>query len=321
MATAEEVMALAKEVDKYSVKAFTGIVSRAGISTSAAKILISCFKETTIAECINAISAHMSVFEYQGFDPAVTLRELLTKFEAKKYKGRSSLAKAPDSNYKAGDFNTDMSYLISLFLTRGTNWANIKKKSTAELVHIMDHLAALYSIKVTREKNESSPGPRIITLSRIAASLPHITVGLFLKDIGRTLLPMEKYGMESLERVALAPSLASLLPTQPAGKTEDGEEDDEFVPHHMMVWISFMNDKVLHSKDKKFTPADQLVQFHMAAYKSMSTTPEQRRYYAIAFALCEENGAYQKWVRVCDRKAREHLGKIADFDEHLPIVE
>ena len=182
------------------------MATKGALTASAVKTLIDCFNEPNIRACVEAIQSNSEILAYQGFDPAITIKILLEKHEtAIKKEGITDL------KLNRTDFNAVMSYCIAIFLTRGTNWDNIKRKSTLDLQRIMDYLSSNYAIRTKQSKEKGAPEPKVITLSRIAASLPHITVTLFHAGIGRTLLPEDKYQLGNIPRVLLCPNIASLL--------------------------------------------------------------------------------------------------------------
>ena len=188
---AEQLEALLEGVAAHSKNAITAIAARGALTESSVKILMCCFNEADIQACVEAVRANSEVLAYQGFDPAVTLKILLEKHEVAARKPA-----APGLGIDYTDFNCVMRYCIAIFLTRGTDWGNIKKKSTPELQKIMDHLANNYAIRITNPKEKTAPEPKVITLSRVAASLPHITVTLNESGVGRTLLPKDNYSQE-----------------------------------------------------------------------------------------------------------------------------
>ena len=184
---ADQLEALLSGVAAHSKNAISALAARGALTEKAVKTLISCFNEQDIRACVEAIRANSEILAYQDFDPAVTIKILLEKHEAAIRKEGIS-----DLKLNRTDFNAVMSYCIAIFLTRGTNWENIKRKSTLDLQRIMDYLSNNYAIRTKQSKEKGAPEPKVITLSRIAASLPHITVTLFHAGIGRTLLPEDK---------------------------------------------------------------------------------------------------------------------------------
>ena len=131
-------------------------------------------------------------------------------------------------------------------------------------------------------KEKAAPEPKVITLCRIAASHPHITVSLFQGGIRRTLLPEDKYQIGVFPRVLLCPKISSLLYSEPQKSKAD------FGPHNLILWVNYLNDKVLHSKDSKYTTPRELVQYYAAAYNSSVTVSEQRKFYCRRLGLIND---------------------------------
>ena len=138
----EKLEELLQGVAEHSKIAISAIATRGALTESAVLTLKNCFDEMTIKACVDAIKENAEILAYQGFDPAVTLKILLEKHEKVVLKPGSV-----DLGFDHTDFNNVMSYCISIFLTRGTHWINIKKKSLPALQKVMDHLAATYAIR------------------------------------------------------------------------------------------------------------------------------------------------------------------------------
>ena len=241
----EKLEELLQDVAMHSKLAVSALT---GMTEGAVKTLIECFDVMAIKACVDAIKENAEILAYQSFDPAVTFKILLEKHE--KVVSKPGYV---DLGFDHTSFNNVMSYCISIFLTRSTNWLNIKKKSLPALEKIMDHLASTYAIGTFSPKEKAVPEPKVITLSRIAASLSHITITLFDAGIGRTLLPEDKYQVGVFPRVLLCPNVSSLL------YSESQSDSCGWAPHNLMLWINYLNDKVLHSKDSKYTIPRELV--------------------------------------------------------------
>ena len=88
-----------------------------------------------------------------------------------------------------------------------------------------------------------------------------------------------------------------------------------------MLWINFLNDKVLHTKDGRYTPARELVQYYAAAFNSTMTMSDQRRHYCRKLQLIGEDLKYTKAIKEADLRAQERLLAVPDnvFAELIPI--
>nr|APG79270.1 hypothetical protein [Hubei bunya-like virus 2] len=314
VATAVEINAAATNLTEYAKKCFTHLAKQGGFTADHLQTLAGIFDETSINACVETIKADSEAFVYQGFSPALTLK-LLIAAHIKMTEKKSGVPSKEVVGFNVSDFNEAMSYAIALFLTRGTNWPNIKKRSTARLVKIMDHLSGTYSIRATKPKpDDGAPEPKVITLARISAALPHITVSLFKSNVGRTLVPEDKYQLEDAPRVLLSPNVASLL-------VVDSSEPKGFTPHHVVLWVNYLNDKVLHSKDKKFTEPRQLVQYHSAAFNSTATDVDFRKSFCKKFDLTDASNKYLDSVVKADARCLVLLNDVPGgiFKEVLPI--
>lgn len=309
---------LLESVSKHSAGTFQALQSQALMTEAQLGVLSRCFNEVTIEAMVKAIVATKDIFEYQGFSPAVTLK-ILVAAHLTKYPDDKTSKKLEEENKRIGfntqDFNTAMSYAIAIFLTRGTNWDSIKKKSVATLAPLMEHLAGVYRIKTSKPKaSEPAPDPKVITLARISASLPHITATLFSAGIGRVLMSESKYGVGDFPRILLCPNIASLLSFETSGNAA-------WAPHNLMVWINYMNDRVLHSKDKKYTDARSLIQYHLAAFNSITSDKSYRKEYSTRLGLLSEEEVYKPAIKAADKAALEKLRALpsGDFHELVPI--
>jgi hypothetical protein len=102
-------------------------------------------------------------FEYQGFDARQCFENL---------KG-----KAKNSGKNQEDFRKDMVMLISVYLMRGTNIENIKKKMNSEGMRKLNGLIATYGIMRRPNKGDD------ITIHRLASIFPLIAFSILSKGI------------------------------------------------------------------------------------------------------------------------------------------
>ena len=259
-----------------------------------------------IDEIVKNFDQIAASFAYQGFEPVKMARLLISRSLSEKRTGEvAELWSAKDG------FGKDMAILIGIYLSRGTNLAKIYKTCIKSVCDFIDIMMVVYSIHMRKagEKVERrSLDNDTVTLPRIAACFPIITVKMFNEGIGKTICA--DYGLGDVDRCLLSPMMIAILPL---------EKSD--TAHHIILWKSCMDDKVLHKKDKKLTLPKQLVVYHMANHKSKAIQPNDRIKACVEFGLCNEDGVFHKKYQDLDKLALRLLTELKGnpFAERIPI--
>ena len=131
-------------------------------------------------------------FDYQSFNPALTLHILLKLHKMKMAQvAKDKADKVAVTDFPLGSkvfkrdkpFLKDMVMCIGLFILIETSWLKVKDKSKEKMVDIMSCIYTMYRIESKKTQKEVLKLTNMsITLSRIVAALPLLTYILW--DIG-----------------------------------------------------------------------------------------------------------------------------------------
>jgi hypothetical protein len=214
------------------------------------------------------------IAKYQGFNPREIIKQLLDLYTTTKEDilADPSGLETIEAEIKVGnemqhfrfsnnqDFHQDMQFICMMFITRGAAFDKIMRKSTETMSRVMNLLKVKYNINTTKRRPGTSLDSKTITIPRIAASFPAITVGLFHKNFGRSIIDSSQLFAEiDLPRAIFSPMIASVLP-----KTNNA-------PLAVILLIAVKTDDVLHQTDNK-TALQALFQYLMASYNSTAVT-------------------------------------------------
>lgn len=201
----ERVKQITRKVDLASQ--LTAMMSEQGISDEEVGQMMHAINLETLAEDLPFAKALVEVTKYEGFNPRVMAAILLASHKSyrEKVRNRSLPAEVIEETLKMpqGDFNfrfsndeefkSDMQFIDIVFLTRGAMFDKIKGKSGESMKRLMDMMKAKYNINTRKRKPGTILDSKTVTIPRIAASFPQVTVGLFHKDLGRCLVDPYAY--------------------------------------------------------------------------------------------------------------------------------
>nr|DBA44331.1 TPA_asm: nucleocapsid [Cotesiavirus chinense] len=181
-----------------------------------------------------------------------------------------------------GPFLDDMYFLISTFLIRGSSIDKISKKSTEAMVQILDHLTAKYMIAKQKRKAGSALDPKIVTLPRICATFPTLTVDIFVQcqTIRYLVEPTSVFPgltMKDYPRALWSPMIASVIPNKK-------------VPVYILYSLALATDNLLHDKREERTNPLKLADYLLASCKSTATTESNKREKCIAWNILKPDG-------------------------------
>ncbi|KAH0539601.1 hypothetical protein KQX54_006023 [Cotesia glomerata] len=214
------------------------------------------------------------IMQYQGFDPKTMAKILISKhlsFNAKKGEGDQTeieyqVSKDVKKKWNMyGPFHDDLCFLIYTFLTGST------------VKNILEHIITKYSIHKATGANKRKAGtsldPKVVTLSRISAAFPTITVSIFNDSEIRYRVPpstiFESELVDPIPRAFWSPMMASVFPK-------------DLIPLKALYAMALATDNVLHEKIAERTPVMKLVHYLLASCKS-TVVPER-----IKLAKCLE---------------------------------
>lgn len=231
---------------------------------------------TTISLEIRSLKALREVMKYEGFDPKIIMKKML---EAHTLTHQNILADA-DSKWSMTievetegvktvvdmsndmEFHVDVQHLCLIFISRGAAYDKIFKKSGKPMQELMSILKEKYGITTIRRQPGTQLDANVITLPRIAATFPTVTVELFHQGLGRTLVEPSEIVGRNVEwpRAFLSPMVASMIPHV------------DHSPKAQLLAIAVAIDDLLHQTDTK-TKLKALFQYMMASYQSTAINP------------------------------------------------
>lgn len=113
--------------------------------------------------------------DYQGFNPTELLELILKKANQDETSGEFVIKDDDDKVIltltKRGNLRQDLALFVLLFVSRGTNWEKIKKKTIDQWVEVYNYKTAKYGIL-----SKTPPGgyqKTYLTVSRLASCVPH----------------------------------------------------------------------------------------------------------------------------------------------------
>nr|QPL15371.1 nucleoprotein [Hymenopteran phenui-related virus OKIAV275] len=307
MATPAEVTSFltseAPRLDNGVVAAFTDFAASVNAETGDLDNILSLYELSRAESVISLITEKKSIYEFQGFNPKDMSLVLYSAYKSFRGSGMIDLGEGNTYN-KMASFSDDMANICAIFTMRGANWENILKKSTEGLKRLMTHLRVKYNINIVKRNAKSRLDPKTVTLARIAACMPQFTVKAYISGLGRELTPMKKLfpGLDGLPKALCSPMVLSILPT------------DNFRPvAAAFFYVSYMTDRVLHSKDKDYTDPSSLSDYFFAAHKSTVLEDPARVFYCKNFDLITENGAWNPLLITAAKRVEANMAG----DEYL----
>lgn len=162
-------------------------------------------------------------------------------------------------------FMRDMGIICQMFILRGAAVQKIEQKST----DMMKFIVSLMKVKYTIDTNKRAPGRQIpsdvITISRIAACFPSVTVTLFVRDLGRHLVDPEIifHGVILPPKALFSPMVASTFPVTTTK------------PLAPLLLIAIHTDNLLHRVAER-TGLRNLFTFLKASYNSNAMTEKSK---------------------------------------------
>ena len=172
-------------------------------------------------------------------------------------------------------------------------------------------LKVKYNINTVKRRPGVSLDARTITVPRIAASFPGITVGLFHHGLGRMIVDGSALFPDCpLPRAIFAPMMPSMIPAL------------ENSPHAILLCMAVKVDDVLHQTDNK-TGLMSLYQYLMASINSTAFTDRYKVKCCLDWGvLVRDNGRYKypPGLIACRQRAKEIISQSRPNDVNLMEV-
>lgn len=234
--------------------------------------------------------------QYQGFDVKIVLKAMRSSYDSymktESHQSSSETLRVGDESKNFAYSNRekmmeDISFMIFLFSTRGSDWGKVRSKSIKIVQEIMDWLKEKYNIDTSKNLPGVSLKPEAITLPRIAACFPMKVCDYFHKGFGKPLCSLEELTQDPGVLSTVSKSLlCSYFPACMPSSWVKINTSIHFVP----FWVAVLNDNVLHRADKKFTPLQNMFSYYSASYKSNATPLKSRTAWCIQRGLSNESG-------------------------------
>lgn len=305
----------------------TSVISELNLSDEDAKTYFSTIDSSVMNQDIRFITALSEIARYEGFNP----RQMMSML----FKSHKDTATAISQNDEAFTeiktnieidgivsefkftnnmaFMSDMEFICLMFITRGAAYEKIMKKSGDTMENCMKMMRAKYNINVGTRRPGSSLDSKIVTIPRIAATFPNVTINLFHKGFGRLIFDKNLLfpGVE-VPRALLSPMMPSMLP-----KVND-------VPLAVMLAVAVKTDDVLHQVTNK-TSLQALYQYMIASYSSAATTERVKCKYAVEWGLGIRSGlnqvfSYNDSVKGLRSRAKDSIRESRPHDGNLESI-
>lgn len=300
----------------------TSLITELNLTDNEAKKVFRTLDREELQRELPLVKAFQELAKYQGFNPREILKLLVEAHERSENEGGD-----PDSiDFEVMvdgqvvkkrftskmPFHQDMEFICLMFVTRGAAFDKIQKKSTEAMVSIMNLLKVKYNINTVKRRPGISLDARTITIPRIAASFPGITVGLFHHGLGRMIVDGSALFPDcQLPRAIFAPMMASMIPSTL-----------ENPPLAILLCMAVKIDNVLHQTDNK-TGLMSLYQYMMASVNSTAFTDRYRTKCCADWGvIVRDNGGsrYVPGVLACRQRAKEIISQSRPNDTNLMEV-
>ncbi|CAL1685180.1 unnamed protein product [Lasius platythorax] len=182
--------------DRNYASQLTSLISEQGLTDAEANKVFKTLDLATLTTDIGFLKALTEVTRYQGFNPREIIKQLLDHAAVQQdvLADERSLEKVESQVKVDGqvreftftsnmDFHSDMQFICLMFITRGAAFDKILKKSSKTMETCMNLMKTKYNINTMKRKPDLALDGKTITIPRIAASFPNITVGLFKKRL------------------------------------------------------------------------------------------------------------------------------------------
>lgn len=269
---ADRILAALNETDLGYAAQLASVVAEREMTDDDAKELLSTFRIGDIEANIDFLRKVEKLCKYEGFNPREIAFSLLEKHKATK----ALVTADPERNKRRVigsmsdgsvieitnnmEFKEDMQFLCLIFITRGSAYDKILRKSNEFVRGVMDMMKGKYGINTAKRGAGRPLDSTTITIPRISASFPALTVDLFDRKIGRPIVdPSIIFPGVELPRALFSPMASSMLPEHVNS------------PKAVMVAIAIAIDDVLHPMDQK-TSLQNIYTYFMASYTSTAMT-------------------------------------------------
>jgi len=260
--------------DRDYASQLTSLISEQALTDDEARKVFKTLDLATLSAEAGFLKALTEVTRYQGFNPREIIKILLDCHEAvqQEVAADASAIEKVEAQVKIGGetkdflftsnmpFHSDMQFICLMFITRGAAFDKILKKSSDAMQTCMNLMKIKYNINTMKRKPGQALDGKTVTIPRIAASFPGITVGLFVQGYGRSIVdPSVIFPEMEVPRAIFAPMVSSVIPRSPQA------------PLAVLLAIAVKTDDILHQVEAK-TALNALLQYLLASYNSTAVT-------------------------------------------------
>lgn len=212
------------------------------------------------------------------------------------------------------EFRSDVRYLCLLFVSRGAAYAKILKKSSRVAQDFLGQLQEKYGISVEKRRAGTTLDAKTITIARIAAAFPTVTLDLYHAGMGRILVTApEITGIHDVEwpKAFLTPMVASMIPYSVNVKPQ-------------LLAMAVATDDLLHQGNTK-TKLSSLYQYMMASLSSSLIPPATKRMRCTLWGILTNSGTLSPIIEMhrnaCIMQIRKRRPDDADLERVLSDLE
>jgi len=280
----------------------------------------------TLERNIELMKAIQHVGKYEGFNPREIVIRLVRRHEEASAQALRDPASVDRIEFPVTEddgtvrnvvftsnesFTQDMLFICMMFISRGAAFDKIVNKSNRYMQSLMGMIKTKYNINTEKRRPGVTLDSKTITIPRISASFPNLTIGSFINGFGRCVFDIHNFFPDkNPPRALFAPFIGSALVAQ----------DD--APKAVLLAIAIKTDDVLHQTGAK-TTLKALMTYLDASYKSNALPAETRLAYCFDWGLVEQtngNIIYKIVVTELRPLARAMVQRWRPEDPDLPSI-
>lgn len=263
------------------------------------------------------------LIRYEGFDPIVTARNLAALHAKQRLLVEADKDNLWEMKFKMGspgaeeeitvtndmEFSSDIRYLCLLFVSRGAAYKKILLKSSDVAKGFLTMLQEKYTISQDRRKPGTAIDSTTITIARVAAAFPTVTMDLYHAGLGRLLVSTSDVtGQSGFEwpKAFLTPMVASMIPRSVNVKVQ-------------LLALAVANDDLLHQGGSK-TKLSSLTQYMKASLNSTMIPESVKKARCIKWGILEQNGSLTPSIAKVKEECLQQIKKKRPDDIDLDKV-
>lgn len=234
------------------------------------------------------------LMRYEGFDPIVIARIMAASHAKQRLLVQGDRENLWEKKIKIGipgaeeeiivtndmEFSSDIRHLCLLFVSRGAAYKKILQKSSEAAKGFLTMLQEKYTISQDKRKPGTAIDSTTVTIARVAAAFPTVTMDLYHAGLGRLLVSaVDVTGQPGLEwpKAFLTPMVASMIPHGVEVRAQ-------------LLALAVVTDDLLHQGGTR-TKLSSLVQYMMASLSSTMIPLSVKRMRCVKWGILEQDGS------------------------------